>query len=134
MSASAVNTLNDVNIGDIGVPSRVDNDSKSQAREATNILNYIVSKPWLATEAAVNTVLSIARRENDIHAVAARVGRSLDNTRLVTMRQGVAILEVNGTIFRYASLFHRISGGTSIEILSKELIRLLIVLKVKQSS
>ena len=36
------------------------------------------------------------------------------------MRDGVAVLDVKGTIFRYSNLFIEISGGTSLQILSRD--------------
>ncbi|HEX2881596.1 MAG TPA: S49 family peptidase [Polyangiaceae bacterium] len=58
--------------------------------------------------------------EFDPQAVAAKIGRPLDNARTVTIRDGVAILPVSGPIFRYANLFTEISGATSIEVLATD--------------
>ena len=90
-------------------------------KECTNVLNYISDQPWVATENAVNTVLSIAQRMTDPETVAAKLGRRLENTRTVSVRDGIAIIDVKGTIFRYANIFNDISGGTSLQTLSKDL-------------
>lgn len=51
--------------------------------------------------------------EATIKLVEAQLGRKLDNTRSVTVRDGVATIPVTGPIFRYANLFTRMSGGSS---------------------
>ena len=79
-------------------------------------------EPWAITETALQTILEIAARDQkeDLEAVAARLGRPLQNARAVTVRDGVATVPVSGPIFRYANLFTQISGATSIEMLSKD--------------
>lgn len=88
--------------------------------------------PWVITEPALRTILRAAGRvttEADIaaaaelrrtRAVAVRDAEALDGTQTVAVRDGVAIIPIVGPIFRYANLFTRISGGTSIEILAKD--------------
>src|SRR5215471_392565 len=52
----------------------------------------------------------------DLEAVAAKVGRPLENTGgQVRMRGSTAILAIEGPIFRYANLMTAISGATSVE-------------------
>lgn len=76
----------------------------------------MIQPQWL------ETILSIAARENPSpEAVAAQLGRPLDNTRRVTVRDGVAVLPVTGPIFRRAGFFSDISGATSVETLAKDL-------------
>ena len=66
-------------------------------------------------------ILRIAARQDlDPAAVAARLGRPLDNTRSATIRDGIAIVPVSGPIFRYANVFSDISGATSIEMLARD--------------
>jgi ClpP class serine protease len=80
------------------------------------------SQPWLCTEEALREVLRVALREDlDIAAVEARLGRPLDNTQDVTVRDGIAIVPICGPIFRYANLFTRISGATSTEVLARDI-------------
>lgn len=80
------------------------------------------TRPWAIQEEWLSTILEIAARENteEPEAVAARLGRRLDNTRNVRMRDGVAILPVTGPIFRRANWFQEISGATSTEILARD--------------
>ncbi len=66
-------------------------------------------------------VMDIASRETDIEAVAAKLGRPLENTRSVEMRGDIAVIPVTGTIVRYASFFTEICGGVSTETLARDL-------------
>ena len=52
--------------------------------------------------------------------MAAKLGRPLQNTRSVTLRDGIAIIPVTGPIFRYANLFTAISGATSLDVLARD--------------
>lgn len=80
------------------------------------------SEPWAITETWLQTILDIAARDqkDDIEAVVAKVGRPMNNTRTVTVRDGVATIPVAGPMFRYANMFTEISGATSIDVLAKE--------------
>lgn len=71
------------------------------------------SHTWLMTAEALDTVMAVAAREGDVQALEARLGRPLDNTRSVTVRDGVAIIPVSGPIFRHANLVTEISGATA---------------------
>ncbi|QRL05339.1 S49 family peptidase [Vreelandella venusta] len=68
---------------------------------------------WLITAEALDTVMTVAAREGDLQALEAKLGRPLDNTRNVTIRDGVAVIPVTGPIFRHANLMTEISGATS---------------------
>lgn len=86
-----------------------------------HVLAYLTGCPWAITERMMDTMLQVIEREQDLDAVAARLGRPLENTGgRVERRDGVAIIEVNGPVFRYANLFTEISGGTSIEKFSTD--------------
>jgi ClpP class serine protease len=71
------------------------------------------AQPWLMLPDALDNLLSIADRQNNLEALETRLGRQLDHTHTVTQRGNVAIIPVTGPIFRYASFFTRISGATS---------------------
>lgn len=79
------------------------------------------SEPWLITEEYLHVIMEIAGRTNDIDALMARTGRTLQNTRRITMRDGVAIVPVVGPIIRYANIFSEISGATSTQILATDI-------------
>jgi ClpP class serine protease len=91
-----------------------------EKRSAPRVLSRIASEPWAITEPALRQIIEIAERESDIEAVETRIGKPLMNTRAVTIRNGVAIIPITGPIFRYANLFTRISGATSIDELATD--------------
>lgn len=83
--------------------------------------NKATAEPWAITETALNTILDIAARDNEPpEAVAAKLGKELQNSHKVTERDGVAIIPVTGPLFRYANLFTMISGATSYEMLAQD--------------
>lgn len=79
--------------------------------------------PWCITQEMMDTIVAVAERTTSPEAVAAELGRPLDNTRSVTERDGVAIIPISGPIFPKANLFTEISGATSIEILALDFTR-----------
>lgn len=87
----------------------------------TRVLEMIASEPWLITDAGMAQIQAIAERSVDVEAVEAKLGKPLENTRTVTERDGVALIPVTGPIFRYANLFTRISGATSVQDLATDL-------------
>lgn len=91
--------------------------------------------PWAITEEGLRLVLQIAERsladvdlaaairaerETRPSALAAQAGRPLDNTRAVTVRDGVAILQVEGPLVRRADLFSEMSGASSVGTLAQD--------------
>jgi signal peptide peptidase SppA len=91
-------------------------------RTARHVIEGITESQWAITKPALENILTIAKRENiDPAVVAAELGRPLDNTRDVTIRDGIATIPVTGPLFRYGNLFTRISGATSYEDLSTDL-------------
>lgn len=91
-----------------------------------NIYDIAASRPWLIEKDSLDTILSIAERATiegvgDPQALATKLGRSLDNARTVTKRDGVAIVPVTGPIFRYANLFTEVSGATSTQVLATDI-------------
>lgn len=84
-------------------------------------LELVASHNWLITSEALDSVMSIAERQTDVQALEARLGRKLDNTRSVSVRDGVAVIPVTGPIFRYANLFTEISGAVSTQMLATDI-------------
>lgn len=82
----------------------------------------ILGQPWAILPATLQEIIAIASRtpNESIDALEARLGRPLDNTRSVVMRDGVAVIPVTGPIVRYAGMFSRISGATSTETLARD--------------
>ncbi|MFJ2388635.1 S49 family peptidase [Pseudomonas koreensis] len=79
------------------------------------------SQPWLMLPGALDNLLTIADRMGDPAALETRTGMRLDNSRTVSVRNGVAIIPVVGPVFRYANLFTEISGATSTQVLATDL-------------
>ena len=95
-------------------------------------LDIAASVPWAIRPEALNALLAIAAREDVApaliaaamshapEAVAAKLGRPLDNSHTVSVRDDVAVVPVVGPIFRYGGLFSAISGATSIEVVARD--------------
>lgn len=79
-----------------------------------------IGQPWAILPEMLSTILSIAARETNPEAVAAKLGRPLENSYNTELRDGVAILPVTGPVMRYANLFSKISGATSIDVLATD--------------
>ncbi|AIF81424.1 hypothetical protein I862_04320 [endosymbiont of Acanthamoeba sp. UWC8] len=85
------------------------------------IWNKIREEAWAITASSLHNILDIAARNNEApHVVAARLGKELQNTYTMNIRDGVAILPVVGALFRYANLFTNISGASSYEIIGQD--------------
>lgn len=85
------------------------------------VLSRIKSEPWAITRESMDTILEIAARENESpQAVAAKLGRPLENSYDTEIRDGIAILSINGPLFRYANLFTALSGATSYDLLARD--------------
>lgn len=85
------------------------------------VLSRIKSQPWAVDRSTMETILDIACRENaSPEAVAAQLGRPLENTYGVEMRGSVGVLSVTGPLFRYANLFTDLSGATSYDMLATD--------------
>jgi signal peptide peptidase SppA len=91
-------------------------------KQYLRILAEIHERPWAITDRSMRTILDVLERPvADLEAVAARIGRPLENTgNRVEMRGPVAILGVEGPLFRFANLFTEISGATSVERLATD--------------
>lgn len=89
--------------------------------EHTRIAAALLAGNWLILEEGLEQIIAIVEQTNgDPEAVAAKLGRPLQNTRSVTMRGDVAVMPVTGPIFRYANLFTEISGATSVQQLASD--------------
>ncbi|NWA04799.1 S49 family peptidase [Pseudomonas gingeri] len=88
-------------------------------------LELAASQPWLMLPDALDNLLTISDRMGDPMALATKRGERLEDTRQVTMRNGVAVVPVVGPIFRYANLFTEISGATSTQVLATDIQRAL---------
>jgi signal peptide peptidase SppA len=85
------------------------------------VLSRITTEPWAITREGLDTILDIAQRENlTPQTVAERLGRPLENSYAVEVRDGIAILPVTGPLFRYANLLTDLSGATSYDLLARD--------------
>ncbi len=89
-----------------------------RAIEAVLASNWAIMPEWL------ETISSIAERESEYHgnldALQAKLGRPLGNTMAATVRDGVAILPVEGPLFRRANMMTEFSGATSYDMLAQD--------------
>jgi signal peptide peptidase SppA len=89
-------------------------------------LDAALSAIWTIREESLQTILQIAslsveeRGFERVQAVAAQLGRRLDNTRTVVVREGVAVIPVTGPLFRHADMFSEISGAVSTETIAAD--------------
>lgn len=83
---------------------------------------YLAQQQWVMMEPDLRAMMALADRtmNAELEALAARPGVRLGNTRVTTVRDGVAIVPVVGPIFRYANLFTEISGATSTQVLATD--------------
>lgn len=79
------------------------------------------AQPWLMLPDALDNLLAISERMGDPVALETKLGRKLDNSHSVSIRNGVAVVPVIGPIFRYANLFTEISGATSTQVLATDI-------------
>lgn len=92
-----------------------------EAPHRASAFDLVASQPWAMTPAMLETISSIARRENESpEAVEARLGRPLQNAQAVSMRGSVAVVPISGPVMRYANMFSRVSGATSLEQLAQD--------------
>lgn len=89
-----------------------------------SLLDTLLS-PWSIRDDAlveINAILSRHERGEvaDLQALQARIGRPLQNTQTMVLRDGVAVLPVVGPIMRYANLLTDISGATSLQVLATD--------------
>lgn len=86
------------------------------------VLDFLADgTPWAIEANALETILSIAKRENNLEAVLQARGEPLANTRNIEIRDGVALIPINGPLFPRANLFMEVSGAYSVEMLALDL-------------
>lgn len=84
--------------------------------------NRACSVAWAILPESLHQLLEIATREHvpDFDAVEARRSRRMDGNERVKIRNGVAVLDITGPIFRYADVFTMVSGATAISTLARD--------------
>ncbi len=83
--------------------------------------NKATGEPWAITHDALANILDIAARQNQSpEVVAAKLGRELQNTRQMTINNGIAVIPIVGALFRYANVFTQVSGASSYELIATD--------------
>lgn len=87
------------------------------------VLESAIAAPWAMLPENLDTLLTIAARENvtSPEALEAYKAQFADRGERLQVRDGVGILNVQGPLFKGANLFVKISGATSYEILRRDL-------------
>jgi capsid assembly protease len=82
--------------------------------------NMARSAVWLITQNALSQILEISTREHlpDFEAVESARSKRKESEDRIQMRDGVAVIDITGPIFRYADWFTEISGAVSVQKLS----------------
>ncbi len=88
-------------------------------------LKFLANEPWAISESGLQLVVAVASRDEFFaevreKALAALDGKPLDNTRAATMRGDVAVIPVEGPLFRHSNLLTSMSGATSYDALHKD--------------
>lgn len=96
-----------VQAGDIGAP---------------RLFQSLTDQVWAVQSPAVlRELAAIGQRQGSVEAVERRRGARVDDTRHVTVRDGVAVLPIMGPVFPRANMFTEVSGATSIQALAQDL-------------
>lgn len=86
-----------------------------------NAFDLAAGRAWALSEDDLMTIMTIAARAGEgPEAVATRLGRPLQNTRDVSMHGSVAVVPLEGPMFRRANLFTELSGATSTEQFARD--------------
>jgi len=87
------------------------------------ILDAALTAEWAIEESALDVMLKIASRENDIspQALEAYRAKALEKAERASVRDGVAILNVEGPLFKKANLMTEFCGATSYQGLRRDL-------------
>jgi ClpP class serine protease len=104
----------------------------------TALLSHLVGVPWLIHGPALQTLVELAQRQppepQNLEAwkallaphatpaaIAFRDSQPLPGARRAQLRDGVAIINLAGPVFRYANLFTEMSGATSLAHVASDL-------------
>ncbi len=97
-----------------------------------DLYSLALTVPWCMTAEALEAMLSmaardalpeeeIARRMHGPRSLALRGGKRRDDSGRMTMRDSVAVIPIDGPIYRYADIFTRASGGVTTDSLARDL-------------
>lgn len=88
-------------------------------------IDAVLAAPWAITPEYMEVIASIATREHEyagnLQALEARLGRPLGNTLQASVRDGVAIIPMEGPLFKRAGFFAQMSGATDYATLARDI-------------
>jgi ClpP class serine protease len=97
----------------------------------SDLYSLALSVPWQITAEALEAMLSIAQRdplpEDEVkrrmhgpRSLALRNGERRKDSGRITMHGSVALIPIDGPIYRYADIFTQASGGVTTESLARD--------------
>ena len=96
-------------------------ESKTKKKPADSVISAIEKTPWAITPEGLELILGIAQRDISDFEAALEKRQEYDKKLYQCNEDGIAIINIFGSIFPRAGLFGAISGGGSIESYSKGL-------------
>lgn len=85
-------------------------------------IDAVLNTVWAIEPSYLDTIAAIASREheyaNNLDALEAKLGRPLGNTMAATIREGVAVIPIEGPLFAKANIMTQFSGATSYDMLA----------------
>jgi len=90
-----------------------------EKKEASCIISAIEKTPWAITPDGLELILGIAQRKISDPEAALAKQEEYKSESLYENADGIAVIEVFGSIFPRADLFTKVSGGTTAEGLLK---------------
>ncbi len=85
------------------------------------IRSAVLSEPWAITDNGLRRVLAVVSRAEMPTSLEQALGQPKEQTRLVTVRNGIATIPVSGVLVRRASWFDAMCGAVDYVTLAREL-------------
>lgn len=93
-----------------------------------SIYQLALAEAWAMTEDRIETILSIAARENlvskeqieELKALEKQKSEMYDGTYRLRVIDDVAVLDIEGPLFKKANMFQAMSGASSYEMMAKD--------------
>lgn len=91
-----------------------------------HVLNFLTDTAWAMTPQMVEKLYGIVENrasgiEIDIAKIEASMGRKLENSREITIKNKTAVIPIMGIISKRMGMFTQISGGTSTEAIQDDI-------------
>ena len=94
-------------------------EKKADKKPLSRVMQALVAEPWVIMEESLRQMALIAERRMDVDSV--KVQGDLPGMEAVEVEGNVAVLPVQGPLFKRANLFTEISGATSSEVLAAQI-------------